>query len=354
MRVRALFALLAALAIAWIAPLAGLAARGEALRPYLHFPPRTQEVTHSGFSWPVFGMLAIPAFAAGALFFAASRAPSSRQRSRSFPWWGWLGLALVALGWILAWNADRMAAHLGRHAFTPLWLGYVLSVNGIVYRRSGESPLTHRTAWFVALFPASVAFWWLFEYLNQFVRNWYYSGVQAATDWEYVAQASLPFSTVLPAVASTWCLLKSWRFSLPALRGHRAFAWVALAAGALCLAATPVWPQALFPMLWIGPLLLLAGLQKLLLGETLFEPVARGDWSPVLQPAAAALVCGFFWELWNYGAAAKWHYSIPYVQRFHIFEMPLLGYAGYLPFGVLCAVAMDIVARLVEERRLYA
>jgi hypothetical protein len=34
--------------------------------------------------------------------------------------------------------------------------------------------------------------------------------------------------------------------------------------------------------------------------------------------------------------------------------MPLLGYAGYLPFGVLCAVAMDILARVVAERRLYA
>jgi hypothetical protein len=28
--------------------------------------------------------------------------------------------------------------------------------------------------------------------------------------------------------------------------------------------------------------------------------------------------------------------SIPYVQVFHIFEMPLLGYAGYLPFGLKC------------------
>jgi hypothetical protein len=72
-----------------------------------------------------------------------------------------------------------------------------------------------------------------------------------------------------------------------------------------------------------------------------------------LQPALAALVCGFFWELWNFGSLARWHYSIPYVQRFHVFEMPLLGYAGYLPFGVTCALVMDVAARLVERRRLY-
>jgi len=50
----------------------------------------------------------------------------------------------------------------------------------------------------------------------------------------------------------------------------------------------------------------------------------------------AALVCGFFWEMWNYYSLAKWVYSIPYVHRFQLFEMPVLGYLGYLPFGLLC------------------
>lgn len=46
-----------------------------------------------------------------------------------------------------------------------------------------------------ALFPASAVMWWLFEYLNQFVRNWYYAGVVASGDWDYFLQATLPFST---------------------------------------------------------------------------------------------------------------------------------------------------------------
>jgi hypothetical protein len=83
-----------------------------------------------------------------------------------------------------------------------------------------------------------------------------------------------------------------------------------------------------------------------MVGESLFAPLARGDGRPVLLPALAALVCGFFWELWNWGSAAQWHYSVPYVQGLSIFEMPLLGYAGYLPFGVACALVADLVARL--------
>jgi hypothetical protein len=41
------------------------------------------------------------------------------------------------------------------------------------------------------------------------------------------------------------------------------------------------------------------------------------------------------------------------VQRFQIFEMPLLGYAGYLPFGIECCLVMDLVARIVERRSVW-
>jgi hypothetical protein len=35
------------------------------------------------------------------------------------------------------------------------------------------------------------------------------------------------------------------------------------------------------------------------------------------------------------------------VDRFRIFEMPLLGYAGYLPFGIECAA----IAALAKGRK---
>jgi hypothetical protein len=47
--------------------------------------------------------------------------------------------------------------------------------------------------------------------------------------------------------------------------------------------------------------------------------------------------------MWNAGSLAHWTYSIPFVQRFMIFEMPVLGYAGYLPFGLECAVIGELI-----------
>jgi hypothetical protein len=338
----------------------GLMATGHEVAAYLHFPPRTESVSHAPFSWTAFALMSVPAVCAIGLFVAAAlqprpKTPAPRNTRGRFPWWGWLGVALVATGWTLAWTEGAVPPAWRRHTFTPIWLGYALVMNGLARLRGGSSPLVDCTGWFLALFPVSALFWWLFEYLNQFVDNWYYGGVAVGGDLDYFVQATLPFSTVLPAVASTIAWLKTSprleALSLPAMRGHAGLAWAASIAGVLGLAGVGTDPEILYPALWLAPPLVFVGLQHLLLGETLLSPIRDGDWRPLLQPALAGLVCGLFWELWNYGAAAKWHYSIPYVQRFHVFEMPLLGYAGYLPFGVECAVVMDLVGKLVGRRR---
>jgi hypothetical protein len=360
MRIRAAITLLAGMAIAVVAPLLGLLAAGQSVDGYLAFPPRTQAVAHAPFEWGAFLLLSIPALGALGLYLVAllraAKQPSA-YRTGAFPWWGWLGLALIATGWILAWTEGLVPPGWRRQTFTPLWLGYTLTMNALALRATGHSPLTHRPAWFLALFPASAAFWWLFEYLNQFVHSWYYTGTHARSDWDYFMQATLPFSTVLPAIASTLAWLRQFprieALALPPIGVNRVLAWLALATGIAVLAAMGVSPERFFAALWMGPPLVLCGLQQIILGETLLAPLARGDWRPLLQPAVAALVCGLFWEMWNYGALAQWHYSIPYAQRFQIFEMPLLGYAGYVPVGVMCALVLDLVAWIVERRGLY-
>jgi len=69
----------------------------------------------------------------------------------------------------------------------------------------------------------------------------------------------------------------------------------------------------------------------------------NGDLREAAASALAALLCGLFWEMWNVWSLAKWVYSVPFVGRFRLFEMPILGYAGYLPFGLECAALADLV-----------
>ncbi len=62
------------------------------------------------------------------------------------------------------------------------------------------------------------------------------------------------------------------------------------------------------------------------------------------------LVCGFFWEMWNYFSYPKWQYTVPGVSFLHIFEMPLLGYGGYLPFAMELHALYHLAAGLLGQK----
>jgi hypothetical protein len=160
----------------------------------------------------------------------------------------------------------------------------------------------------------------------------------------YASLASLAFITVLPVVMSTYELLLTTRLFNEGLSDlpfrpappPRKLAWGGLILGGLGLAGIGVWPDLLFPLVWVAPLVMLVGMDHLDGHSHLLALWQRGDYRHLAGPAIAALICGFFWELWNVGSLAKWRYSLPFVQWGHLFEMPLLGYGGYLPFGILC------------------
>jgi len=345
-------------------PLLGVTLAGKRPEAYLHFPPRTEPVNPAPFSWPVFLALAAAVVAVLAPFLIrllrASAAPDPSSAA-PFPRWGWAGLLLLLAGWIVAWGPADWPQGLRRHAFVPLWLGYILVVNAWTRRRTGSCLLTGHPGAFLLLFPVSAGFWWLFEYLNQFVGNWHYLGLGDRSDWAYFWAGTPAFATVLPAVLSTRDLLNSWprlhaglRTAplLPA-RWEPAAGWAALLLALAGLVAVGAAPERAYPLLWLAPLLLVTGVQAAAGGPSFLGALAAGDWRPVWLAALAALVCGFFWEFWNWGSLARWEYAIPYAGGFHLFAMPVLGYAGYLPFGLECAAAAALVLGSRRERLLF-
>jgi len=337
-------------------PLVGVLVAGQPVHPYVEFPPQTRFVQQAPFSWTIFlGLSVLVAVTVGpvVLQVATSRVAErgSTNTTRAFPWWGWLGATLTVCFWVLAWNRFPWFATFQTHTFTPLWVGYLLMINGWTFRRTGSSMMLDRPCFFLALFPASAAFWWCFEYLNRFVQNWYYVGPQTFTPWEYVLHATISFSTVLPSVLSTMELLASMPVvtaglkQLPPLRlsnRHRT-SWGVLIVATVGLAGIGIFPGLLFPLVWVAPLLLITAMQMLGGQDTLFSRTEQGDWSSLWLGAVAALGCGLCWELWNWKSLVHWEYAIPSVHRFQLFEMPLLGYAGYLPFGLDCLAVTQIL-----------
>ncbi len=330
-------------------PLLGVVSSGTPLQPYVEFPPHPYTAHPAPFSWPIFGSMALFVLAVtGPLLMRVLHSQRNvlahKKSDRRLPWWGWAGLVWLAVAWVLAWNRFPWFASLQRHSFAPLWLGYIVVVNALSWCRGGRSLLVERPRTLALLFAASAVFWWYFEFLNRFVHNWSYAGIREFGALQYLLFGTISFSTVLPSVVATRDLLAAFPRLLAGL-GHFApvrvprpcsAASIVLVAAAVALANMGRYPHWLFPLLWVAPLLVLSSVQALRGEHQVFAPLARGDWRGIWTAALAALTCGFFWEMWNYFSLAHWEYNVSFVQRFHVFQMPLLGYAGYLPFGIEC------------------
>ncbi len=339
------------------------------------FPPRTEDWgfhpeklwnRRCPFSWTWFiGMAALTLLCTFALArravraaFAKTPGAASPKRRFPFPWWGWLGVAILAVAWTFAWNRFAWFAPLQPHTYLPLWIGYILIMNGLTVRRAGSSPMTRHPVAFLLTFPASSLFWWFFEYLNRYVWNWYYVGIAQMSALEYTVYATLCFTSVLPAITSTAAWLHTFRaFRDDAYDGManvdlRRPKWMLflLALSTTGLVGIVHFPQYAYPLLWLSPLSMFLFIQFLLGEPSVMDRTRSGNWALFFRFAVAALVCGLCWETWNYYSYAKWIYAVPFVHAFQIWEMPFIGFAGYLPFGVECAaVTAWICPYLVED-----
>lgn len=337
-----------------VLPVAGAWLAERPLALYAAFPV-IEARAEASFQWMAFVVYALLIGAVLAplawRLATAARAHVPISPTRRFPWWGWVGVAFTLGAWCLAWTRFGWFASLQPYTFTPLWLGYIVVVNALVFGRRGRCPLLDNPICFAVLFPTSAVFWWYFEYLNRFVGNWHYVATDSFGAIEYFAHASLSFSTVLPAVVSTRAWLASYPRLPAALNGirpvrgadSRAVAWILLLFAAVGYVALGTWPQYSYSMVWVAPALALISLQVLAGYPSALADLRRGDWRRTGLAALAALLCGFFWEMWNAYSLAHWEYDIPLVHRFLLFEMPLLGYAGYLPFGIVCVAAAELV-----------
>jgi hypothetical protein len=220
-----------------------------------------------------------------------------------------------------------------------MWVGYCLTVDALVFRRTGTSLVARGLPRYLGLFLASAPSWWLFEIINLRTQNWIYLGVDEFPPLAYAFWTTLSFSTVLPAVLASAELAASFGFVRRLPRGPRlvptrTITLAFFTAGWAMLALLLAWPKLFFPLVWLSVYFILEPINIWRGNHNLAEYTRRSDWRPVYALWLGVLLTAFFWEMWNFLSMPKWIYSIPWNAGPHVFEMPILGYGGYLPFAL--------------------
>lgn len=270
-----------------------------------------------------------------------------------FPFHGWLGFGIALIFWVLNWTLPGTRTHWG---FFPMWLGYCLAIDGLVFWRTGTSLLARSWRKYFGLFLVSAPVWWLFELLNLRTQNWTYPGAENFTSLEYAFWTTLSFTTVIPAVFGSAEFFASLDFikrfkSGPVLATDKRTTTPFFVLGWIMLALMLAWPKIFFPFIWLSLYFILEPVNVWLGNRSLGDWTKRGDWRPVLALWLGVLLTAFFWEMWNYYSYPKWIYHVPWGDWLHIFEMPALGYGGYLPFALELYAIYHLVVGLLGDKK---
>jgi hypothetical protein len=240
---------------------------------------------------------------------------------------------------------------LHNYTYAIVWWGLLMMIDAWNWRRHGESLWRHDLRRFFGItLPVSVLFWLLFEALNLLAPQWRYrgrvEGVHAQVFFGFAC-----FATVVPIVMECWWMLAG---SACIPRGLHDFArrnktlLVILGLGAL---AVPFVNQVFWfnQGMWLAPALLLLPFIAIRTCPTP-QPFAAG-W------VAGSIAAGLLWEAINYTSNTGWQYLI-LPDAPHLFEMPVPGYLGFVPFGLSVLAIYEgqrrLPARLVVVGMLYA
>ena len=207
----------------------------------------------------------------------------------------------------------------------------VLTVADRWNRRRGLS--LYNAHFFAVTIPCSVLFWLFFELLNLASPQWRYVGGMQSVAGE-VLFGFVAFATVIPITVESWWLVAG-ELCLP-FRPRKAVIWTLFG---VVFASIPFFNRVFWwnQGMWLTPALLI-------LPWTRFE---RCDswrrWLGAL--AVSGLLSGVAWETFNWWSRTHWEYLILRDWP-HLFQMPVLGYLGFIPFALSGHAAFELQRRI--------
>ena len=267
-------------------------------------------------------------------------------RNKTF-WIGLIGLVICHLAIIINWQPIK------EWFYITVWWSYILFIDGIIYKIKSNSLIISRTKAFLLMLPWSVALWLVFELFNVGLQNWYYVNIVPHLLERWLGYF-IAFATVLPGIFETAELFEVVGIFKKLKNGETkeqrnnygntpfSSSVLIFVLGVILFILPFILPQYFFPVIWLSFIFLLEPINYRLGGNDgglLF----RKEWRTILRLSFAGLVCGLLWEVWNWHTVAHWVYALPYFHYLQIFQMPVLGYLGFLPFALECYLMYEFV-----------
>jgi hypothetical protein len=215
---------------------------------------------------------------------------------------------------------------------TILWYGYILVVDSVVYTIKKNSYIMNRTKKFFVLIALSVIIWLIFEFYNIFLKGWYYVGTPTRPG--RCIPCYFAISTIIPAVFETGELIKALRLfqktKIKKPKIDNKLLYPAILFGLILVVVPFLYPSPyMWFLVWSGFIIFLDPINYLFHEKSLIGHFKSGKLTIIISLFVAGYICGFFWELWNYWAYTKWHYTVPILDGIKIFEIPVIGFFAY-------------------------
>jgi hypothetical protein len=271
-----------------------------------------------------------------------------RPQREKFPTYAFVGIAIMVLGELSLFSGNYW---IGVY-FTPVqWTGYILFMDGLHKRLAGTSLISDHKREFFLLLLISIGSWLIFEAYNVLLQNWRYIGLPDNMFLRYLGYA-WSFATISPGIFITYQVLNDvipGSGAPPAVQrlGNTLFGGFVVI-GALCLVIPLIWPSTyMTPLVWMGFAFFLDPINHRLGERSILTEFFTGRRRSLGIFFLSGLACGLLWEFWNYWAEAKWEYFVPYWGHIKLFEMPVLGFLGFLPFTIECFAIYKFIRKLV-------